>query len=281
MDRGPVARRLHALLPALRCPLCDAAFTLRGVESLICEAGHCFDLSSKGYVNLSPAYDQRAQRYDAALFESRRRVFDAGFYAHVLDAVRLALDARGLPPDALICDVGCGEGYYLRGLLRSHPTARLLGLDLSRDAILRAARDGAGASWLVADLKRLPLRDACADALLDVLTPADYAEFSRVLKPGGLLIKVVPNERYLAQMRSQLPLRNDGYSNARVLDRLALFARVLSQTTAEKTFPLSPEQAADFRRMSPMTFGVDAEALTRVSLAEITVSLDVLACEIR
>jgi len=39
------------------------------------------------------------------------------------------------------------------------------------------------------------------DARTDVLTPANYDEFRRVLSPDGMLVKVYPGQDYLREIR--------------------------------------------------------------------------------
>ena len=279
MKPAQLARRLSPLLPVLRCPRCAGAFTLTD-QSLVCERGHCYDLSRRGYVNLAPAHDQSGEKYDGTLFESRRLVLEGGFYEPVLEAV-CALLPDGRPFTLL--DVGCGEGYYARQIAQSFPLSRILGVDLSRDAITAAARIPGHEAWLVADLKHLPLADASADIVLDVLTPADYEAFARVLKPDGLLIKAVPGADYLREVRQAVSswLRGGGaYDNARVLEHLRAHAHVLSETEVRVTRALTPELSRAFARMTPMTFSVPREALDALTLPSITIHMHVLACRL-
>ena len=86
MKPAVLAARLSPLLSVLRCPRCYAPFRLTE-QSLVCEQGHCYDLSRRGYVNLAPSHDQSAEKYDAELFDSRRIVLEGGFYQPVLEAV--------------------------------------------------------------------------------------------------------------------------------------------------------------------------------------------------
>ena len=288
MKLQTLAGQLTPLIPRLRCPQCGAPLTLLENRSLLCERRHCFDLCAKGYVNLAPGHDQKADKYDAALFESRSRVFAGGFYTHVAQticeamarafATRVAVTGGTTAP--FIVDVGCGEGYYARMLAQSPLHPLVAGVDLSRDAIVAAARQAPALNWLVADLTRLPFADHSVDGLLDVLTPADYREFTRVLSPGGLLIKVIPADDYLIEIRRALAdrLQNADFSNARVLAHLREHANVTAQIPVRRTLPVTPEQAQDFLRMTPMTFGLMPAQLTGIPLTEITVAMEVLVC---
>ena len=279
MKPAVLAQRLSPLLPILRCPRCASPFTLTE-QSLVCAQKHCFDLSRRGYVNLAPSHDQAAEKYGAELFDSRRTVFESGFYAPVMEAVAALMPAESFS----LLDAGCGEGYYARTLAEQFPSACVLGVDLSRDAITAAARTQSRVNWLVADLKRLPVSDASMDVLLDVLTPADYAEFRRVLKPDGLLIKVIPGTEYLREVRTAVApyLRSgDEYDNSRVREHLCAHADILSETVLHRTSPLTREQSAAFLRMTPMTFSVPREVLESLSLSEMTIHMHVLCCRMR
>ena len=279
MKPAVLAQKLAPLMPVLRCPRCQSAFALNGT-SLICENRHCYDLSKRGYVNLAPAHDQAAEKYDAELFESRRMIFEHGFYQPVAEAI-----ACHLPDEPVtVLDAGCGEGYYARLLSERFPQAQFIGLDISRDAITAAAREQSRAHWLVADLKHLPVADASADVVLDVLTPADYAEFGRVLRKDGLLIKVIPGSDYLCEVRKAVApwLRSgDTYDNSRVVDHLKEHADILEETEVCITRALTPEESHAFLRMTPMTFSVPGEVLDTLSIDEITVHMHVLVCRMK
>ena len=279
MKPAVLAQRLAPLMPVLRCPRCQSAFELNGA-SLLCQNRHCYDLSRRGYVNLAPSHDQATEKYDAELFDSRRTVFEHGFYQPVLEAI-----AKWFSDEpAIVLDAGCGEGYYARLLAEQFPQIQMLGLDISRDAITAAAREQSRANWLVADLKRLPVADHCADLLLDVLTPADYAEFGRVLKKDGWLIKVVPGSDYLREVRKAVApwLRSgDTYDNTRVLEHLKEHADIADETEVCITRALSPEESRAFLRMTPMTFSVPSDVLDTLNLSQITIHMHVLKCRMK
>jgi len=274
-------RQLTPALPTLACPRCAEPFSLTGA-SLKCANGHCYDLCAKGYVNLAPQHDQRREKYDADLFNCRSQVLEDGFYQPVLDAISAMLKAnRGDQPFSLL-DAGCGEGYYARQLAQSFPQASVLGVDLSRDGIKAAARKPGDVLWLIADLKRLPVASQQLDYVLDVFTPANYDEFRRVLAPGGEMIKVIPDTDYLCEIRSayQQHLRQEQYSNQRVVDHLQRNARIIEQISIRKTYPLTPEQSRCFLAMTPMGFSVPQQVLENTVLSEITLHLQILRCQL-
>ena len=254
----------------LRCPVCGAAFSRCGA-SLRCESGHTFDVSKKGYVHFAP--NANPSRYGAALFEARRRILEAGFYDAVIAAIRGAM-----PKDAeTVLDAGCGDGTFTKAL-KGKTT---VGADLSKDAILLAARGGGPILWTVADLTRLPLKDASVDVILNLFSPAHYAEFSRVLKPGGRLLKLVPQEGYLKEIRALMGerLKRETYSNEAVVKHLAERFTLSERVRVTNTFPLTEEQAKDFLLMTPLTFNADPDALDAGVLTSITIDAELLIAQ--
>ena len=251
----------------LRCPVCGAAFSQIGA-SLVCQNGHTFDPSRKGYVHFAP--NAAPSQYDRDLFEARRRILEAGFYDTVVDAIRTAVPKE---PEVVL-DAGCGDGTFTKRLQGK----TTVGIDLSKDAILLAARGGGPILWTVGDLTRLPVADASADVVLNLFSPAHYAEFTRVLKPDGVLLKLVPQKGYLREIRALMGdrLQKEGYSNEAVVSHLSERFRIEDRVRVTYTRPLSEEQAKDFIRMTPLTFGVSRDALDASALSEITIDVELL-----
>ncbi|TDD98290.1 class I SAM-dependent methyltransferase [Jiangella asiatica] len=111
--------------------------------------------------------------------------------------VREILD--GLPVGVAL-DVACGTGRHAAYLAELGHT--VIGVDSSPEMLAVARSKVPGATFHEADLHRLPLPDShvdtvvCALALTHVpeLDPA-FAEFARVLRPGGHLIVSDPRGR--------------------------------------------------------------------------------------
>lgn len=257
------AEKFFEHIDLLRCPVCGAAFSRRQ-NALCCDCNHTFDPSRKGYVHMLP--NLKPSRYDAALFEARRRVLEAGFYDGVIRMIRDAM-----PQDAaVVLDAGCGDGTFTKALAQGVT----LGLDSSKDAIALTARGGNPCLWIVGDLTRIPLRDACADAILNLFSPAHYAEFARVLKPSGSLLKLVPQAGYLKEIRALANL--PAYSNDAVVSHLSERFVLLDRIRYTETFALDPFGASDFLAMTPLTFGVAPASLDASALSEITVDVELL-----
>ena len=256
-----------------RCPLCHGSLTA-GETSLRCEKGHDFALSKKGYADFCPG--AKAGAYDDALFDSRNRFIAGGFYQDLIE--ELASLLRQYAPQGPILDAGCGEGSFLKAICPDPLARPCIGLDLSRPGVQRAARGGGGWLWAVGDLSRLPLRDGSMAAILNVLSPANYPEFSRGLGPGGMVLKVVPGEGYLREVRALVKdrLRSETYSNERVVQLFRERFDLPEQREIERTCPLSPEQAADLVAMTPLTQDIEKEQLDLAALTSVTIHLHVL-----
>lgn len=134
------------------------------------------------------AFDFSDDRF-GLVFRIRRR----------LEARRLLSVCRGLPADALITDIGCGDGFHLR-LLKDfgRPSWRLQGIDFDE----RAAKMAAEHDLLVhvGDVRSLDLPAASVDLAFMIQTiehvedPDDVLRaVVRLLKPGGRLVVVTDN----------------------------------------------------------------------------------------
>ncbi|MGN0745831.1 MAG: methyltransferase domain-containing protein [Aristaeellaceae bacterium] len=259
-------------LQALRCPVCGGDMNRAG-NDFTCGRGHRVNVNRRGCLNfLSTPVDSC---YDAQLFAARRRVFASGCYDAVAEAV-----ASLLPPgEHRLLDAGCGDGWYLNRLLERHPGWQGAGVDISRDAILAATDQPCTALWCVGDLRRLPFRDGAFTAVLDVLTPASYGEFRRVLGRDGLLVKVYPGSGYLREIRAARGM--EPYAEGQVDAYLREKAAVAGETRVTVSHPVTPEMWRDFVWMTPLNQDLspaEKDALAARPAETVTVDLHVTAC---
>ena len=261
---------------AFACPICQENLTL--VESsLKCNNRHSFDLAKFGYVNLAPQIKQSAN-YDKENFQNRQQILEAGFYQAILDAVSDLLASS--KTTKIILDIGCGEGFYSRKLQERHPDKTLYAFDISKDSVQIAANSEPNwaVNWFVGDLARLPIKDASMDILLDIFSPANYGEFRRVLSKDGILIKVIPTENHLKEIRQRVQnqLTNKDYSNQDIKNHFQEHFTILSSQTVSLTKPITAEQLQALLSMTPLLFHVDQTKIDWSQLTEITIEAEIL-----
>ena len=265
-----------AAASAFACPICQENLTLIKT-SLKCSNRHSFDLAKFGYVNLAPQIKQSAN-YDKENFQNRQEILEAGFYQTILETISDLL-AR-LETAKTILDIGCGEGFYSRKLQESHPEKTFYAFDISKDSVQIAAKSEPNweVNWFVGDLARLPIKDASMDILLDIFSPANYGEFRRVLSKDGILIKVIPTENHLKEIRQivQDQLTKKDYSNQDIKEHFQEHFSIQSSQIASLTKPISAEQRQALLAMTPLLFHVDHTKIDWSQLTEITIEAEIL-----
>ena len=259
-------------LSCLACPSCGQALSRTG-DDFACANRHWVNVNRKGCLNVLSS--QVDSCYDADLFAARRRVFDEGCY----DAVVAAIEALLPAGNQRILDAGCGDGWYLNALLSRHESWCGAGVDISRDAILQATNLPCTALWVVGDLRRLPFADGSFTAVLDVLTPANYDEFRRILVPEGLLIKVYPGSGYLQELRAARGMAP--YEEGQVDAYLREKAIIVDERRVTVTHAVTDELWRDFVWMTPLMQDLSTDeknAIAAKKAGSVTVDLHVAAC---
>lgn len=261
---------------ALACPLDGQPLHSNG-SAWRCESGHSFDIASQGYTNLLPVQHKRSRDPGDSkeMVTARRRFLTAGFYQPIAAAVSRAVLAD-LPARATASclDAGCGEGYYLRQLAAAVPeeqTLALLGLDISKWAVLSAAKQDKRPTWVVGTNAKLPVLSGTLDRVLCMFGFPVYAEFARVLKPGGRLVQVDAGPDHLRELREIIypSLKPERTADMPTPEG---FSRLPTETLRFSIELTSAEQIADLLAMTPHLFRASAEgraaaaALTALSL---------------
>ena len=261
---------------AFACPICQENLTL--VEtSLKCDNHHSFDLAKFGYVNLAPQIKQSAN-YDKENFQNRQQILEDGFYQAILKGISDILATK--PSAKTVLDIGCGEGFYSRKLQEVHPEKTFYAFDISKDSVQIAAKSEPNwaVNWFVGDLARLPIKDTSMDILLDIFSPANYGEFRRVLSKDGILIKVIPTENHLKEIRQmvQEQLTKKDYSNQDIKEHFQEHFSIQSSQIASLTKPITAEQRQALLSMTPLLFHIDQSKIDWSQLTKITIEAEIL-----
>ena len=261
---------------AFACPICQENLTLVETSFKCCNR-HSFDLAKFGYINLEPQIKQSAN-YDKENFQNRQQILEAAFYQAILEAISDLLASS--KTTTTILDIGCGEGFYSRKLQESHSEKTFYAFDISKDSVQIAAKSEPNwaVNWFVGDLARLPIKDASMDILLDIFSPANYGEFRRVLSKDGILIKVIPTENHLKEIRQKVQdqLTNKDYSNQDIKEHFQEHFTILSNQTASLTKTITADQLQALLSMTPLLFHIDQSKIDWSQLTEITIEAEIL-----
>ncbi len=132
-------------------------------------------------VSTGLVYQQQAAGYDA----------EAGGGLFAMDEPVVAAYLDGREPGVAL-DAACGTGRFAEFLSRRGH--RVIGVDSSPDMLACARQRVPDGEFHLGELTRLPLPDDCADVIVCALALEHvplkpvFAEFARVLRPGGDLV---------------------------------------------------------------------------------------------
>lgn len=189
------------------CPVCGTALRVSDdAKSLICKNRHCFDGASSGYVSLV----QKGGGGDSKEAVAARKSFLGKGYYQPAAMTLCDIVCELVPKGGRIVDAGCGEGYYSNLIAEEGYT--VFGADISKfaaDSASKGARqsrmarnvDESTTLFSVASVFELPLRDGCADCVVNIFAPCCAEEYARVIKSGGYLIVAAAGEDHLLGMK--------------------------------------------------------------------------------
>jgi len=263
----------------LACPLDGEPLTTKGITRT-CGNGHSFDIARKGYTNLLPVQNKRSLNPGdhKEMVAARQRFLESGYYQPVAEALSQSVLSQASSGHTLNCvDAGCGEGYYFRALAAaSHQnTLALLGVDISKWAVMAAARQDQRPNWVVGSNANLPILSDTVDVILCMFGFPVYAEFSRVLKPGGILLQVDAGNNHLKELREIIypSQKQERESQGAVPEG---FTRLSTDTVNYAITLDDTKTISDLLAMTPHFYRATAQGrATAEALTELEASVDV------
>ena len=138
---------------------------------------------------------------DKEMVAARCAFLEQGYYLPLRNALAEEVKNHLGGKSPLLVDAGCGEGWYDEGIAAVLPSAAIIGLDISKDALRWAAKRNVFCHLAVASCFSMPLAIDCADGVLNIFSPLAGEEYGRILKKGGYLFRVVPGEGHLWELK--------------------------------------------------------------------------------
>lgn len=192
----------------LKCPVCGMPLE-RDENSFYCENRHCYDCAKSGYVNLLQSNTSSEKRHgdDKLMLISRRNFLEKGYFSILCKAIVSEIADCSFGSIDL-CDVGCGEGWYLEQIINSPlisgKSLSAYALDISKSACEMTAKRLKTVTAVVAGMNRLPFSDGSLNVITSIFAPLDYNESARVLKNDGVIIKAIPLQKHLMSLKEKV-----------------------------------------------------------------------------
>lgn len=252
------------------CPYCKEKMHLEG-KSLNCINKHTFDITKKGTINfIISSKIKESKIYNEKLFSCRRKFIENGYYNGVYELI--AEDINNLNLDNIkILDLGCGEGIHSINILnRIKKDYRYFGFDYSKDAInLASDYNSSNRFYFTGDVNNIPIANDSIDVIIDFLSPYSESEVKRVLKKGGLFIKVAPSNDYLIELRNANGLEKY-QKQQEIIDNLSKYFKNIVTENYHKTFKIEKDDVENLIGMTPLKLN-----MTNLEIEQITIDLNI------
>lgn len=252
------------------CPYCKEKMHLEG-ESVKCINKHNFDITKKGTINfIISSKIKESKIYNEKLFSCRRKFVENGFYNDVYEMIVTYIN--NLNQDNIrILDLGCGEGTHSINILsKLKKSYRYFGFDYSKDAInLASDYNNSNRFYFTGDVNNVPIATNSIDVIIDFLSPYSESEVKRVLKKGGIFIKIAPSSNYLIELRSASGLEKY-QKQQEIIDNLSKNFKNIVTKCYQKTFKIKNDDAENLIGMTPIKLNA-----TNFKIEQITINLNV------
>lgn len=257
------------------CPICKKKLNKEN-RTYRCENNHCFDLSKSGHINLLLDNQKHSKLPgdDKDMVKSRKNFLERDYYKGISDKLNeivLKNCVKKLREDKdakiNILDIGCGEGYYTSNLKNyldeNDINTEIVGIDISKEAVISASKSHKGINWIVASATNIPIEDDSLDFIICMFAKIIPEEKLRTLKKGGKLIIVSTGENHLLQMKEIVydKVRTDFYSP---IEDLKIFNYVETINLKYETFIKENESIINLFNMTPYRWRSPREGIERL-----------------
>ena len=187
----------------LICPKCGKKL-YKTDNSYKCSNNHTYDISKEGYINLLLANQKKQNSGDNSIQVNARDTFlNNGFYYELTLKIMQIIKSLNIEKNSYILDSGCGTAYYLN-ILNSNLKFKFIGIDISKNAIKKAAKKNIADLLIVASITNIPILSNSVSLIYNIFSPYDLQEYNRVLINNGYFVNITPNEKHLYEIKDIL-----------------------------------------------------------------------------
>lgn len=262
------------------CPVCKKIL-IKKEKTYKCENNHCFDEGKQGYLNLllSNQKHSKTPGDDKEMVLSRKGFLEKNYYKIISEAVNDLILSNNSSGNIEILDIGCGEGYYT-GRLEKFLDEKgikfnITGIDISKEAVVCAAKTYKSIKWIVASATNIPLEDESLDCITCMFAKIIPEEKMRTLKKGGKLIIVSTGENHLLELKKVVyeQVRTEFYSP---IEDLKIFKHIKTVNCTGKSFIKENKSIKNLFDMTPYKWRSPKKGIDRLfALHKLEITIDV------
>lgn len=246
--------------PTLVCPICQQPLS-RNEKSAYCHNHHVFDYAKSGYLNLY-LFNRKNHGDSVESRKARTTFLESDTYSFLRDYLSRCIQEEGA---TVLGDLGCGEGYYTRAF----PVETKFGFDLSKEALIYAAKHDSITSYVLSSIFHIPLADETLDTIVTCFAPVANHEIERLLKKDGSFFLVTPGPKHLFELKEML--YEKPYEN--VIKEIELSIPLVKEEIISQTFETDKQLRYALFEMTPYAYHTsqkDRDKLLQVDSLTIT-----------
>lgn len=267
----------------LICPNCSEKLfpKERGVS---CEKGHSFDKAKEGYINLLLANHKRKldPGDNKEMINAREEFLLQGYYDFLIELIISqvqTLQSMHFADSTImnLLDVGCGSGFYTRKIQNAISDISIVGLDISKNAIVKASKKDKISTYIVGSAFRLPVAENTVDIILNVFSPLDLSQANRVLAGNGYILKVIPEGSHMKEVaglvyENVIPHDSTFLSEINEDENLLIHEVI----NIEKITLLKKETVISLINMTPYKYKFDEATLQKITDMKVTLAFKLI-----
>lgn len=212
-----------------------------------------------------------SEGFKAEYFDNLAQLEERNFWFRARNRIIAWAFGKYAAPVGNVLEIGCGNGYVLRGLKEAFPNVELNGSEIFLNGLQFAAKRMPDVTLMQMDARDIPFTEHFdAIGAFDVLEhiEEDEAVLKQVhtaLKPGGMLILSVPQHMWLWSAMDDYACHFRRYTDAELKSKFEAAGFTVLRSTSFVSFLLPAMLASRLVKKDVATDDLDASAELRIN----------------